>query len=196
MSGFHINWFDICLMLVIFLSFVSGLRSGFARVVVGLVATFFGLLCGFWFYRMLAPNLLPYLKTERTANMLAFFLIFLGVLLLGSLVAAVLSKIFSWIGLSWFNHLMGGAVGVVRGALTAAALVAVVIAFSPKRPPSFLNDSRVAPVATQVAGWLADLAPRELKDAFTEQIQGLRQFWTPVAPAATPAPAPHGSNIA
>ncbi|MGC2659030.1 MAG: CvpA family protein [Bryobacteraceae bacterium] len=189
----HINWFDIFLMLVIFVSFVSGLRSGFARVVVGLIATFFGLLAGFWFYRMLAPKLLPYLKTETAANMLSFLLIFIGVLLLGSLIAAILSKLFSWIGLSWFNHLMGGAVGVLRGALMAAALVAVVIAFSPKPPPSFLNDSQVAPRAKQVASWLADLAPRELKDAFNQQMEDLKQFWAPVPP--TP-PANSGSSIA
>ncbi|HEX4807515.1 MAG TPA: CvpA family protein [Bryobacteraceae bacterium] len=179
MSNIHINWFDIFLMLVIFASFVSGLRSGFARVVVGLVSTFFGLLAGFWFYRMLAPKLLPWVKTPTAANMLAFLLIFIGVLIVGSLIAAILSKLFSWIGLSWFNHLMGGAVGVLRGALTAAALVAVVIAFSPSPAPSFLNDSRVAPYATHVAGWLADLAPRELKDAFNQQIDNLKQLWTP-----------------
>jgi membrane protein required for colicin V production len=182
MNGIHINWFDVFLMLVVFASFVSGLRSGFARVVVGLISTFFGLLAGFWFYRMLAPQLLPYLKTPTAANMLAFLLIFIGVLILGSLVATILARIFSWIGLSWFDHLLGGAVGVLRGALTAAALVAVVIAFSPTPPPSFLNDSRVAPYATEVASWLADLAPRELKDAFTQQIESLKQFWTPSAP--------------
>jgi membrane protein required for colicin V production len=184
MTGIHINWFDIFLALVVLASFVSGLRSGFARVVVGLIATFFGLLAGFWFYRMLAPKLLPYLKTPAATNMLAFLLIFVGVLILGSLVATILSKIFSWIGLSWFDHLMGGAVGILRGALTAAALVAVIIAFSPTPPPTFLNNSRVAPYATEVASWLADLAPRELKDAFTQQIESLKQFWTPAAPAA------------
>lgn len=179
MTGIHINWFDIFLMLVIFASFVSGLRSGFARVVVGLIATFFGLLAGFWFYRMLALQLLPYVKTPTAANMLAFLLIFVGVLILGSLVAAILSKVFSWIGLSWFDHLMGGAVGVLRGALTAAALVAVVIAFSPTPAPAFLNDSQVAPYATEVATWLAAMAPRELRDAFTQQIESLKQLWTP-----------------
>jgi len=182
MSGLHINWFDIFLTLVIIASVVSGLRSGLARVVVGIISTFVGLLAGFWFYGMLAPQLLPYLKSATAAKMLAFLLIFIGVLLLGSLIAAILSRIFSWIGLSWFNHLMGGAVGALRGALTAAALVAVVIAFSPTPPPSFLNDSRVAPYATEVASWLADLAPRELKDAFAQQIESLKQMWTPAPP--------------
>ena len=37
------NWFDIALGLVIFVSAVSGLRTGFARVVIGLVATVVGL---------------------------------------------------------------------------------------------------------------------------------------------------------
>jgi membrane protein required for colicin V production len=181
-----VNWLDIVLLLVILSSFVSGLRSGFARVVVGLVATLFGLLAGFWFYRMVASPLLPLVQSPTAANIIGFLVIFIGILLVGALVASILSSIFKWVGLSWFNHLLGGVAGVLRGGLVVAALVAVVVAFTPSPPPSFLHDSRVLPYAMQMSGWLAEFAPRELKDAFTQQIDNLKQLWAP--PQKRPLP--------
>jgi membrane protein required for colicin V production len=173
-----LNWLDISLLAVILWSAFSGLRAGLARVVVGLVATLVGLIAGFWCYRLVAAKLLPWVKTETVANILGFLLILSGVLILGTLIASLLSRVFSWIGLSWFNHLLGGIAGVLRGALIISALLDVFIAFSPSPTPAVLEKSQVLPYVSRLSGWLVDLAPRELKDAFTEQIQNLRQIWS------------------
>ena len=173
------NWFDIVLILIMLWSALTGLRAGLARVVVGFIAALFGLLAGFWFYRLLAAKLMPWVKTPAVAEILGFLVIFVGVLILGSLASALLSRLFNWIGLSWFNHVLGGIAGVLRGALIIAALVDVMIAFSPSPMPSFLNNSQVLPYTVEISSWLVDLAPRELRDAFTEQMDNLKQFWAP-----------------
>jgi membrane protein required for colicin V production len=98
-------------------------------------------------------------------------------MILGSLIAAMLSRLFRWIGLSWFNHLLGGVAGFLRGALVIAALLDILVAYSPSPMPAFLENSRVLPYAGEISWWLVDLAPRELKDAFTEQMQNLKQLW-------------------
>ena len=87
------------------------------------------------------------------------------------------SRLFNWIGLSSFNHVLGGIAGLLRGALVIAALVDVLVAFSPSPTPLFLNNSRVLPYTIQLSSWLVDLAPRELRDAFTEQMDNLKQLW-------------------
>jgi len=173
----YLNWFDILLAVILISSAVAGLRSGLARVVIGLLATLIGLMAGFWCYRMVAAKLLPWVGTETAANILGFLVIFVAVLILGALIAALLSSIFKWIGLSWFNHLLGGIAGFLRGTLVIAALVDIAVAFSPSPMPSVLSQSKVLPYASEMSLWLVDLAPRELKDAFTEQLQNLRQFW-------------------
>src|SRR3978361_1680795 len=99
-----LNWLDIALVLVILWSALSGLRAGLARVVIGLAATLIGLVSGFWCYRLVAAKLLPWVKTDTLANILGFLLILSGVLILGTLIASMLSSVFKWIGLSWFNH--------------------------------------------------------------------------------------------
>ncbi len=171
------NWFDIVLVLILLWSAVAGLRAGFARVVIGLFATLVGLIAGFWFYRIIAAKLMPWLKTPVFADVLGFLTIFIGVVILGSLVATLLSRLFRWFGLSWFNHLLGGFAGFLRGAIIIAAMVDVVVAYSPSPTPEFLESSRLMPYVGEVSSWLVDLAPRELKDAFTEQMQNLKQLW-------------------
>jgi membrane protein required for colicin V production len=173
-----LNWLDISLMLIIVWSAFSGLRAGLARVVVGLAATVLGLVAGFWCYRLVAAKILPWVKTVTVANVLGFLLILTSALVLGALIGSLLSRLFKWIGLSWFNHLLGGLAGVLRGALIISALLDFFVAFSPSPTPAVLETSQVLPYISRLSGWLVDLAPRELKDAFTEQIQNLRQIWS------------------
>jgi membrane protein required for colicin V production len=173
------NWFDIVLILIMLWSVLAGLRAGLARVVVGFIATILGLLAGFWFYRLMAAKLIPWVKTVTAADILGFLIIFVGVLILGSIISGLLSRLFNWIGLSGFNHFLGAIAGLLRGALVIAALVDVLVAFSPSPTPSFLGNSRVLPYTIQISSWVVSLAPRELKDAFTEQMDNLKQFWAP-----------------
>lgn len=177
-----LNWLDISLIVVILWSAFSGLRAGLARVVVGLAATLVGLMAGFWCYRLIAVKLLPWMKSETMANVLGLLVILSACLILGAIVGTVLSKVFQWIGLSWFNHLLGGLAGVLRGALIVSALLDFFVAFSPSPTPAALEHSQVLPYVSQVSGLLVDLAPRELKDAFNQQLQNLRQLWSKPAP--------------
>jgi membrane protein required for colicin V production len=172
-----LNWFDIVLGLIIIVSAVAGLRAGFTRVVIGLMATVVGLLAGFWCYRMVGEQLRPWITTPALANAVGFFLIFFGVALLGSIIAALLSKILRWVGLSWFNYLLGGVAGFARGALVVAVLANVLVAFAPSPVPAYLRNSRVLPYANGVASVLAEFAPRQLKDSFSQQMENLRQIW-------------------
>jgi membrane protein required for colicin V production len=170
------NWFDLVLAVVIVVSAIAGLRTGFARVVVGLAATVVGFLAGFWCYRMVATKFAPWIATPVLANILGFLIIFVGIAILGALIAALLSRTLKWVGLSWFNHLLGGAAGFVRGVLVIAVLASVLVAFAPSPTPAYLQNSRVLPYANTVAAVLAELAPQQVKDSFLQQMQNLKQF--------------------
>lgn len=172
-----LNWLDIVLAIVILFSAVAGLRAGFTRVVIGLLATIVGLIAGFWCYRIVGDQLRGLITTPAIANAVGFFLIFFGVALLGSIVAALLSKLLRWVGLSWFNYLLGGVAGFARGALVVAVLANVLVAFAPSPVPNYLRNSRVLPYANGVASVLAEFAPRQLKDSFSRQMENLKQIW-------------------
>ncbi len=184
----NLNWFDIVLVLILVWSALMGVRSGLARVVVGFVATLVGLFAGFWFYRMLAAKLAPWVGTTVVANLTGFLLIFAAALILGSVIASLLARLFKWFGLSWIDRLLGGIAGFLRGALVMAAVVDMVVAYSPSPVPQVLEHSRVLPYTTELAALLVDMAPHELRDAFTEQMDNLKQFWAkPPDPRSRPA---------
>lgn len=172
------NWFDILLVLIILWSALMGLRSGLARVVVGFIAMLVGVFAGFWCYRMVAGEISPWVAASPLANVMGFLLIFAAALILGAIVSSLLARLFKWFGLSWFDHLLGGIAGFLRGAFVVAAVVDMVVAFSPSPAPQILEHSQVLPYASEVSTWLVNMAPRELRDAFTEQMENLKQFWT------------------
>ena len=183
-----LNWFDLTLVLVVLWSAVSGMRSGLARVVIGFIAGIVGLIAAFWCYRQLADELMPWIKTPAVASVTAFVIIFIGVLILGSLLSTLLSRMFQWMGISWLDRLLGGVAGFLRGTLVIAALTDVIVAYSPSPTPAFLEQSRVLPYAGEIASMLATVAPRQLKDAFDEQLENLRRYWKQPAnqpPAST-----------
>lgn len=177
------NWLDIALIILIVASVIAGLRTGFARVIIGLVATVAGIIAGFWCYRIVAGQLLAWTRLdERMANIFGFLIVFVGVLIIGALLATLLARLFRWMGLSWFDHLLGGVAGFVRGVLVIAVLADVFVAFAPSPAPAFLQSSRLLPYASELGIALAQLAPRELKDSFNHQLDNLKQLWA--VPAA------------
>src|ERR1700691_4310552 len=106
----HLNWFDILMLVVLFASVVSGLKAGFARVTIGLISAVVGLLFALWFYKIPSAAIRPYLSSDTVASILGFVIVFGVVVAVGALAALILASIFKWIGLSWVDHLLGGAV--------------------------------------------------------------------------------------
>ena len=103
----NFNWFDISLLVLVLMSVVSGFQAGFARVTIGFVSAIVGLWLAFWSYRIPAEWLKSVIPNTTVDNVLGFVIIFAVVVAIGGLVALVLSKLFNWIGLSWFDHLSG-----------------------------------------------------------------------------------------
>lgn len=171
------NLLDFLLVIIVGASVVAGFIAGFARVGIGFLATICGLLFGFWFYGIPAEYFHRYFKSVTLSNMLGFFLVFFGCMLIGSVVGKMLSKLFKWTGLSWLDRLFGGAFGFVRGSLIAVAFVAVLLAFTPKPLPNWMVDSTILPYAVNASDVCADLAPNAIKQAFKESLHDIQILW-------------------
>ena len=171
------NWVDVLLLVVVGFSVVAGFSSGFARVGVGFVATILGILCGFWFYGIPAQYVLDYVSSRTIANLIGFFVVFIGIVLIGAVVGRVLARFFKWIGLSWFDRLLGGAFGLVRGVLIAIALVTVLVAFAPSPPPRSIVESKAMPYVLDASNVLAAVTPHEIKEAFRDTKEKVKKLW-------------------
>jgi membrane protein required for colicin V production len=98
-------------------------------------------------------------------------------LVAGALLAKLCSKFFKWTGLSWLDRLLGAAFGLVRGALIAVAIIAVLLAFTPKPMPNWMVQSQVLPYAMEASSVISALAPIAIKNAFRESMFELRRLW-------------------
>jgi len=173
-----LNWIDLVLMLVIGGSVLAGLSAGFARVGVGFAAMIVGMFCGFWFYGVAAAYVMDYVNSRAIANLIGFFAILAGVLIVGAIVGRILATFFKSVGLSWLDRLLGGAFGVVRGFVIAAAMVTVLLAFAPSPPPPSVVDSKLLPYVINVSDVLAALTPREMKDQFYATKDKVKAIWS------------------
>jgi membrane protein required for colicin V production len=171
------NLLDVIILVVIGISAATGFRAGFARVSMGLIAGVLGVVFGFWFYGTPAGWVRTYIHSTTVANLIGFILVFWAFLLAGALIGKIFSKLFKWTGLSWLDRAMGAAFGLVRGALITVALVAVLMAFTPKPMPNWMVDSKLLPYATGASGRLASLAPNTIKEAFRESLREIRTLW-------------------
>jgi membrane protein required for colicin V production len=170
--------FDWILISILVSSTVAGLMAGFARVTIGLAAGIFGILFGFWFYRMPAAWFSEYFESKTASSVLGFALVFVSVLVFGGLLGRLIAKIFKWAGLTWLDRLMGGAFGAVRGMIVVAGIVTIVTAFAPNPPPRWIAQSEMMPYAAGFAKVLAAVAPRELKERFDENMERIHKLWS------------------
>ncbi len=168
---------DLLVVVVVAASTVAGFVAGFARGGIGFIAAIFGVLFGFWFYGTPASYIHQRVHSEAISNVLGFLVVFMLFILAGALVARLVVKFLKLVGLSWLDRLVGGAFGMVRGALVALALIAILLAFVPKPAPNWMKDSLVLPYAMDASGVLASLAPGGIKIAFREAAQEIRQEW-------------------
>jgi membrane protein required for colicin V production len=183
------NWLDGVIAVMMLLSIIFSVQKGFSREVIGLVAAFFGLILGSWFYGVAGAWLEPYVSSIRVAHFLGFLLVFVGVLIAGGLLGWIVSRFLKNVGLSWVDRAMGAAFGIVRGLVLSVALVMILVAFAPgsteAAPPQAVVHSHLAPYVIGASKVLTQLAPHDLKDDFQKRYDEVKRAWDgKTAPAA------------
>jgi len=172
------NWLDILFLIIVGSSVYTGFREGFARVGIGFLAAVLGLLCGFWFYGIPAAWLGTMIPSKPVANLLGFFVVIFAFILAGTFVGYVVSRMFKLVGLGFVDRFFGAAFGFVRGALGVVAVVAVLLAFTPKNPPpEFITESAVMPYALEASRLIVSLAPKGLNDSVEEAVNAVKKIW-------------------
>lgn len=182
------NWLDYALLAILLVSVLLSARKGFSREIIGLAAALFALVLGMWFYGLAGSFLLPYVSSQRLANLIGFLLVVFGVLLLGALLGWVVSRFLRKVGLSFFDRLLGAGFGLVRGVLVAVALLTAWMSFGPqvdsKTVSRSMLNSRIAPYVLDASHVFVTIAPMELKASFLQQYALVKSLLRPDAPSA------------
>lgn len=172
-------WLDIVIAAILISSLAGAIYNGLSREFVRLVALCAGIIGAMWWYQDLAERLQDWIDDPRIAYFAAFCLILTGFLAAGALLGRLLAKVLGWAGLRWFDRMLGGAFGLVRGLILSAAVVMGVIAFSPvANSERMVASSHLVPWVLQGARMIVWLAPERLRGDFSDGFVRVRRVWT------------------
>ncbi len=168
MSG--ADWIIIVVLLV---SVIQAASSGFFQEAFGIAGLVCGYLLAAWQYHRVAEHFAPYLKSIWLGESIGFLAIFLGVMILAGIAGRIARWAVREAGLSVFDRILGGALGLVRGGLTIAIVLMSMTAFTPTS--KWLEGSAFAPYFVVVGRAAVWVAPSELRSKFYQGLDLLHQ---------------------
>jgi len=164
----HLNWLDTLLLVILLVTFIIGLVKGFIRQIIGLLAVVLGLVLASRHYGWLSWKLYSRIESDFWRNGLSFLIIFFAVVLAGWLVGFLLGKLMKGT-LSLANHLLGGALGLLKGVLIGAVIILAMLSFDFERQA--IIGSRLAPAMVKVSRALVLLIPQDLRERFVDTVK-------------------------
>jgi membrane protein required for colicin V production len=157
------NLFDWLLVAILVYSTVAAFLRGFFRELFSLVGLIAGILLASWNYPTLADRILGWLDISLPlANIAAFLLIVLTVMILCGLTGRLLSTTARTIGLGFLDRLLGAGFGLARGFLLGVALMMAAAAFVPHSP--WLKKSQLSLYFLQGAHAVSFVVPSQLEE--------------------------------
>ncbi len=165
--------FDWFVVVIIVLSTIMAAAQGLVLELVSLAALVLGLWLAFWNYHVLATPLSHVIHSEGVADVVAFLLIALGVMLVIGLIGRAISKVAHTAGLGGLDSLLGAIFGVIRGAFLVVVAIIAIAAFVPQK--NWLQGSKLAPYFLSAANDLSAGAPAELQHKIQEGVAMIKQ---------------------
>lgn len=171
------NWLDILILLIVIGSAASGFTQGLVRIGFGMAALAIGFFLASWFYGLAGGWFIPYVSSRALANVFGFLLIFVSVLVLGSLIAGLIVRALRLVGLSWADRILGAGFGFLRGLIVVVVGLMILTAFN-TRPPRAVLESEAAPYALKAARLLSAATPYEIKSGFQKTYGQMQRMWS------------------
>ena len=134
------NWLDIVILIYLAVSVIPGLVQGLIRTVLSIVGVIVGIFLASHFYIQLG-NALTFISNKDTANIVAFIIILLAVMIVAAIIAWLLKSIIKAIKLGWVDKLGGAVLGLILGALSVSAFLAIIVKYT---SASFIVDSKLS----------------------------------------------------
>ncbi|HZU22340.1 MAG TPA: CvpA family protein [Terriglobales bacterium] len=170
------NALDYIIVAVVVLSTLGAMAHGFLREAFSLGGVVVGYLVAAWQYWRISAWLAPHVNPRWVGDLAGFLIIFFAVAAL----AGIIGRIARWgadaVGLRWADRVLGGAFGLVRGALFTMVVLLGIAAFQPSA--ALLKNSQLAPyflVIGRGATWLAPTMVRQQFRAGVAALRGIQQ---------------------
>ena len=172
----QLNYFDILFIAIIALSTVSAFFKGMFREIIGLGVIILGFVFAVIYYKIPAGKCAKWFDIPETiASLLGFLGIFLGCILLGTLITFLINRFLKAVKLKWMDRLLGAIFGFLRGWVVSTILVLALTAFPMQN--NFADRSVLIPYLLGSAGILVQLTPVDLKEKFDRHCKEILHSW-------------------
>lgn len=158
--------FDYAVLVIIGLSVIVSLMRGAVREII----SFFGWLIAFYLAKTYSFFLIPYLPqtipTEAFKAMVAFVVTFTVILFCVSVIAIVASSLVKLLGLGWFDRILGGFVGLLRGLLIVCVFVMLAGMTDLPKDPRWVNamfSSPLEAIVLSVLPWMPESIAKHVR---------------------------------
>ena len=118
------NWLNIVIIAALAVSTFLGLRTGIIKAVLSLTGLVVGVILAGRYYVLLAEQL-SFISQAGVAEVVAFAIILIGVMIIAIVLARLLKWAASVMMLGWVNQLGGAVFGFTLGAIFCGALLAI-----------------------------------------------------------------------
>ncbi len=166
------NLADLLIVIVLAISVVSAFVKGFFVEVFSLVGLMLGLLFAAANYGSLAQWILRLVPNHQVADLIAFLVIALLVMLLAGLVGRALRGLVRTVGLGILDRLLGAAFGLIKGCVVVTLVLMGIVAFLPRQ--DWLEQSQLAPVFLSAVHGGSHVVPFALGEKIREGLQAIR----------------------
>jgi membrane protein required for colicin V production len=166
------NLADLLIVIVLVVSVISAFAKGFFVEVFSLAGVILGLFIAAANYAGFALWVLRVIHNREAANLIAFLLIVLVVMVLASIAGRLLRGLFRSVGLGIVDRLLGALFGLVEGCVVVTLVLMGIVAFLPRQ--DWLSNSRLAPVFLTAAHGGSQVVPFALGEEIRQGLQALR----------------------
>lgn len=152
------NWADFAIVAIIVISVLISLFRGFIREILSLVIWAISLFAAFKFSGKMASVLEPHIQNPSVRIAVGFAVVFLVILILGDLLAHLLTKFTSKKGLNGIDRTFGMIFGFVRGVFLVAVLL-LLVTLGGDQKSEWMRNSYLIPHFQGLVHWLHSLLP-------------------------------------
>jgi len=145
------NEVDAIILVIIGLSCLFGIWRGLVKEVLSLMTWIAALTLARLYSGVFADFMVNLITNESARYVTAFAIVFVLVMMIGTLINHLISKLLTITGLKLVDRLLGGAFGVVRGSVIVVVILFITGAFVNKMPQ--WQESQLIPYGLSLIEW-------------------------------------------
>jgi|TARA_B110000444_G_scaffold258342_1_gene298996 membrane protein required for colicin V production len=160
---------DYCIIAVVFLSIFFGCFRGFIRELLSLI----GWVLAFYtanFFTDSFYQLIPFNLDDSIKYIAGYFIIFISVLIIASMIIKLINKFIKSVGLGFSNFILGGFFGFTRGVLVVFVMIFLLEKTSFALNPAWENSSYIVIIKNTIENTLPYLPEEWFKDVKYDNI--------------------------